>query len=201
MMMMNRNNTMCLINFSWSEWSPRKMISHVYWLKMIDIYTGKLIYSFNFYCRCLNKIKFGSYMGCENIQEVNLIFTYTILNSFCCTGTEAEIQLPLKRSSRFQRLFPNPSWLVWGRASRHQKLAPTFPWIRQLPYWWLNGISRNGSVTMTKRVGPKMLLKVDCLPNAVGKQPSIPLIYLGRKWTLNWWWWWWWWCCGDNFST
>ena len=45
-----------------------------------------------------------------------------------------------------------------------------------------------------------MLLKVDCLPNAVGKQPSIPLIYLGnavgkqpsipliylgRKWTLN----------------
>ena len=36
-----------------------------------------------------------------------------------------------------------------------------------------------------------MLLKVDCLPNAVGKQPSIPLIYLGRKWTLNWWWWWW----------
>ena len=37
-----------------------------------------------------------------------------------------------------------------------------------------------------------MLLKVDCLPNAVGKQPSIPLIYLGRKWTLKWWWWWWW---------
>ena len=37
-----------------------------------------------------------------------------------------------------------------------------------------------------------MLLKADCLPNAVGKQPSIPLIYLGRKWTLNWWWWWWW---------
>ena len=35
-----------------------------------------------------------------------------------------------------------------------------------------------------------MLLKVDCLPNAVGKQQSIPLIYLGRKWTLNWWWWW-----------
>ena len=27
-------------------------------------------------------------------------------------GKEAEIQLPLKRSSRFQRLFPNPSWLV-----------------------------------------------------------------------------------------
>ena len=30
-----------------------------------------------------------------------------------------------------------------------------------------------------------MLLKVDCLPNAVGKQPSIPLIYLGRKWTVT----------------
>ena len=31
-----------------------------------------------------------------------------------------------------------------------------------------------------------------CLPNAVGKQPSIPLINLGRKWMLNWWWWWSW---------
>ena len=31
--------------------------------------------------------------------------------------------------SRFQRLFPNPSWLVWGKASRHQNLAPTFPRI------------------------------------------------------------------------
>ena len=37
---------------------------------------------------------------------------------------------------------------------------------------------------MTKQEGPKMLLK-DCLPNAVGKQPSIPLINLGRKWTLS----------------
>ena len=29
-----------------------------------------------------------------------------------------------------------------------------------------------------------MLLKVDCLPNAVGKQPPIRLINLRRKWTL-----------------
>ena len=92
-------------------------------------------------------------------------------------GTEAEIHLPLKRSS-FQHLFSNPSWLVWGRASCHQKLAPTFPGI-------------NSCLMVTKRdfletTGPKMLLKVNCLPKAVGKQPSIPLIYLGRKWTLNW---------------
>ena len=105
-------------------------------------------------------------------------------------GTEAEIQLPLKRSSRFQRLFPNPSWLVWGRTSRYQKLAPTFPgidsclmatkqdFLEMEASLWLNGKSQ-------------MLLKVDCLPNAVGKQPSMPLIYFGRKWTLNWWWWWW----------
>ena len=39
--------------------------------------------------------------------------------------------------------------------------------------------------TLTLTGGPKMLLKVDCLPNAVGKQPSIPLIHLGRKRTLN----------------
>ena len=30
-----------------------------------------------------------------------------------------------------------------------------------------------------------MLLKVDCLPNAVGKQLFIPLISLGRIWMLN----------------
>ena len=30
-----------------------------------------------------------------------------------------------------------------------------------------------------------MLLKGDCRPNAVGKQPSILLIDLGRKWTFN----------------
>ena len=111
-------------------------------------------------------------------------------------GTEAEIQLPLKRSSRFQCLFPNPSWLVWGRASRHQKLAPTFPGIDSC----LTGTKRDFSKwkrhyeSTTNTGGPKMLLKVDRLPNAVGKQPSMPLIYLGRKWTLNWWWWWWWWC-------
>ena len=29
-----------------------------------------------------------------------------------------------------------------------------------------------------------MLLKADCLPNAVGKQPSMPLIYLERKWMM-----------------
>ena len=43
-----------------------------------------------------------------------------------------------------------------------------------------------------------VLLKVDCLPDAVGKQPTIPLINLERKWTLNWWWWWW--CEYSNFS-
>ena len=70
-------------------------------------------------------------------------------------GTEAEIQLSLKWSSRFQRLFLNPSWLVWGRASRHQKLAPTFPGIDSclmVTKWdflemeaslWLNGKSQN----------------------------------------------------------
>ena len=30
-----------------------------------------------------------------------------------------------------------------------------------------------------------MLLKVDCLPNVVGKQLFIPLINLGRKWTVK----------------
>ena len=42
---------------------------------------------------------------------------------------------PLKRSSRFQRLFPNPSWLVW-KGIPPLKTRSNFPWDRQqlLPY-------------------------------------------------------------------
>ena len=31
--------------------------------------------------------------------------------------------------ARFQHLFPNPSWLMSGRTSGHQKIVPTFLWI------------------------------------------------------------------------
>ena len=44
-----------------------------------------------------------------------------------------------------------------GRTSSHQKLVPTLPWIENC-------------LMVTKS------LKVGCLPYAVGKQPSIPLI-------------------------
>ena len=68
-----------------------------------------------------------------NICNFNNIHSHPADHQFKGTShvrvREAEIQLPLKRSSRFQRLFPNPSWLVRGRASRHQKLAPTFSGI------------------------------------------------------------------------
>ena len=45
----------------------------------------------------------------------------------------------------------------------------------------------NESVTMTKTGDPKMevSLEVGCLPYAVGKHPSIPVIICGRKWTLR----------------
>ena len=68
--------------------------------------------------------------------------------------TEAEIQLPLKRfpDSSVSSLIPT-GWC--GRASHRQKLAPTFPWDRQLPYGNVTGFSRNGSVIMTEREVPK----------------------------------------------
>ena len=66
----------------------------------------------------MREIKF--YNFCEGTKD--LIYPAT-------KGSEAKIQLPLKRSSRFQRFFPNFSWFVWGRASIYQKLAPTFPGI------------------------------------------------------------------------
>ena len=78
-------------------------------------------------------------------------------------------------------VIPNPSWLVWGRASRHQKLAPTFPGIDSClmvtKRWsaflemeaslWLNGRSQNVA---------KGLWRTCLRLHAVGKQPSIPLI-------------------------
>ena len=63
---------------------------------------------------------------------------------------------------------------IAARQKKTLKLALAFPWIKNC-------------LTVTKS------LKVGCLPYAVGKQPSIPLIDLRRTWTLNWWWWWWWW--------
>ena len=86
------------------------------------------------------------------------------------------------------------SWLVWGGASRHQKTCSNYPRDRQvLLTWWLNGIFSEWKRHYDWTEGPKILLKVDCLHDAVGKQPLVPLINFGRKWTLNWWWWWWWW--------
>ena len=68
----------------------------------------------------------------------------------------------MEEIARFQHLFPNPSWLMSGRTSSHQKLVPAFPWI-------------DNCVMVSKS------LKVGHLRYAVGKQPSIPLINLGRK--------------------
>ena len=99
--------------------------------------------------------------------------------------------------SRFLHLFSNPSWLVWGRASCHQNLAPKFPWIDNcLMVTKRDFLEMEASLWLNEK--SRMLLKIGYLPYAVGKQSSIPLINLGKKWTLSWWWWWcwwwWWWC-------
>ena len=59
---------------------------------------------------------------------VKIIWPKDLENTLNIMGTEAEIQIA-EAVSRLQHLFLNPSWLVWGKASRHQKLAPTFSWI------------------------------------------------------------------------
>ena len=41
--------------------------------------------------------------------------------------------------------------------------------------------STSSKYMMSQKGSPKMLLKVDCLPNAVVKQPSIPLILSWKK--------------------
>ena len=83
------------------------------------------------------------------------------------------LQLPLK-------WLPDSSGTSQSRAGWRQEVHPvtknSFPhshgWTTAL--WWLNAI------------------ETACLPYTVGKQPSIPLINLWRKWMLKWWWWWWW---------
>ena len=63
--------------------------------------------------------------------------------------------------ARFQRLSPNPSWFDVRKNIRSPK-----PFFNNSP-------------------GIDNCLKAGCLPCAVGKQPSIPLINLGRKWAFK----------------
>ena len=91
--------------------------------------------------------------------------------------------------SRFQRLFHNLSWLVWGKASRHQKLAPTFPWRDNCLMVTERDFSQNGSITMTKREIPSVaegwLLSTLCCWEAA----VYTLEKSWKKLMLSWWWW------------
>ena len=70
---------------------------------------------------------------------------------------EVEIQLSsTEEFSKFQHLYLNPSWLVWRRASRHQKTRFNILMDRQLLKGDLTGFSRNGSVAMTKQEIPSV---------------------------------------------
>ena len=47
----------------------------------------------------------------RNYIFIMVCWSYQYFVHLSHVGTATEIQLPLERSSRFQRLFPNPSWL------------------------------------------------------------------------------------------
>ena len=138
---------------------------------------------------------FGVLMKCYDITDffahwilsslfVKIIWPEDLENTLNIMGTEAEIQIA-EAVSRLQHLFLNPSWLVWGKASRHQKLAPTFSWIDKCLM-----VTKCDFLKMEASLWPNekswVSIKAGCLPYAFGKQPSIPLINLGRKWTLSW---------------
>ena len=114
--------------------------------------------------------------------------TYSLLHSFLCHQTQK------KKKIVFQPFY------IWSRARKTgmPNLSTdlvSFCKISSAAVLNLCVVQRPFVVCkeLSSDLPKEILLKVDCLPNAVGKQPSIPLIYLGRKWTLNWWWWWWWW--------
>ena len=122
------------------------------------------------------------------------IFDYFSGSQWKLGGWEAhppqiEHWLPLKEvpDSSISSLIP-VGWLAWGRASRHQKTRSNIPRGRQLPLiWWLNRISSKWKRSLWLN-GRSQNVANDWLLVAVGKQPSMPLKYLGRKWTLSWWW-------------
>ena len=63
----------------------------------------------------------------DNPKTINRNGVY-IYNNYYWYDTEAENSATAEEVSNVY-LFPNPSWLVWRRASRHQKRAPAFPWL------------------------------------------------------------------------
>ena len=91
--------------------------------------------------------------------------------------------------SRFQRLFPNPSWLVWGRASRHQKLAPTFPWLDNcLMVTKRDFLKTEASLWLNEKSRVSLRLVVYLM--LLGSSRPYPWLFW-KKWMLSWWWWWW----------
>ena len=101
---------------------------------------------------------------------VDLLTYYSIINDSIewVTSVRRWNSTSAEEDARFQRLFPNPSWLTSGRTPGRQKLITTFQRID---------------------IDIRQTLKAGCLPHAVEKQLFIPLINLGRKWLLKWWWW------------
>ena len=79
-----------------------------------------------------------------------------------------------------------PKCCVWRRASRHKKLAPTFPWIDNC----LNGFSQNGSITMTKwgqstQVGrPGWKCSWECLSQVEARELHVQH-GRGRSWAIR----------------
>ena len=127
-------------------------IGHLNNLPLISVTSGSLP-ALKFKLKYPSVVSPTQYFCCNfNSHILGLFLFLVIFNLIRYGGGNSTL---LKRSSRFQRLFPNPSWLVWGRASRYQKLAPTFPRIDSclmVTKWdflemeaslWLNGKSQN----------------------------------------------------------
>ena len=110
-------------------------------------------------------------------NNYRMISQYTLNNILLefaiSTSRPTAARLILQILAKYYSMYTSKSfnncimYILWGRASRHQKLAPDIPRDRQLPLiWWLNGIFSIWKCHYDWMGGPKMLLKVDCLPNA-----------------------------------
>ena len=86
---------------------------------------------------------------CKIDKRCSIFFTIVfILNNNCniMWRYEGRIFKCRWRGCQIPASLSNPSWLVSGRTSGHQKVIPTFPWIDNWPYSDWTSFSWTGSV-------------------------------------------------------
>ena len=88
--------------------------------------------------------------------------------------------------------------ILWKHVKTQQRFFNEYNWFMSVFRRIITRISWNTEILLTKL--SQNISYFDSFTivywihytTAVGKQPSIPFIHLGRQWMFHWWWWLWW---------